>query len=58
MLHSSLVLKLHPESPLMYWGVQTGEKDSISTNNYLIITIIIIIIPLHLVDQEAITETS
>jgi hypothetical protein len=48
-----LLLTLCPSAPLMYMGVQTGEKDSISTNNYLIITI-----QLHLVDQEAITETN
>jgi hypothetical protein len=32
---------------LMYWGVQAGKKDSISTNNYLLI-----IIQLHLVDRK------
>jgi hypothetical protein len=53
MLLSSLVLTLCPDAPLMYWSVQAGEKDSVSTNNYLIITI-----QLHMVDQEAITETN
>jgi hypothetical protein len=39
MLHLSLVLTSCPDAPLIYWGVKAGEKDSISTNNYLIITI-------------------
>lgn len=41
MLLSSLVLALCPNAPLMYWGVQAGEKDSVSTtvfNNYNTVT--------------------
>jgi hypothetical protein len=39
MLHLSLVLTSCPDAPLIYWSVEAEEKDSISTNNYLIITI-------------------
>jgi hypothetical protein len=37
----------------MYCGAQAGEKDSVSTNNYLIITI-----QLYMAYREAITETN